>query len=274
MTYICTQIINAKIIRRVQIFYNREKTIKAKEKIGKEDLISEIWRRQFAPSNKIGNCTNLFRIHNPKDENEFCDKYFQYAEKNRHLSISKRGLTYDEFVNLVNDYMTKGNAVSGKTFDYDVYSNYALCHIITETYDGKKLEIEFKKFLEQLGYKCDYFEGTIDAKYGVDIKVTRGDNKISAIQIKPISFFKSKRIDVYKDRIGLVHKYHNFLNDYGYKTYYAIYYKDKKTGKVFWVKNGNGYRFKINELFTYDPNNIEQTLVSTQIKDDYHILGE
>lgn len=252
--------------------YVREKTIKAKNILRKYSIISEIWRRDFAPSNKIGNCTNLFRMHNPNNEEDFCNKYFEYAEKNRDLPISKRGLTYDEFRDLVNEYMSRANAASGKNYDFDTYYNDVLCHVITETYDGKLNEMQFKAFLENLGYKCSYFDGTIDGKYGVDIKVTRGDNKVSAIQIKPITFFKSKRSDVYKDRIAMIYKYHNFLKDYGYKTYYAIYEKNKTTGEIKWVKNGNGFRFKLDELFEYDINDITNTFKTKAIPDELSCL--
>ncbi len=258
----------------MQNFYFRNRTISAKEKIGKNGIISSIWHDNFAPSNKIGNCTNLFRMLEPKNEKDFCDKYFQYAEEHKELPISKRGLTYDEFTTLVNKYMIMGNTASDCDYDYDTYFNDALCHIITETYDGKIKELEFKKFLETLGYNCDYFDGSIDAKYGVDLKVTREDGKISAIQIKPISFFKSKRMDVRKDRISLIYKYHKFLKDYSCKTYYAIYYVNKENGCIFWLKNGNGYRFKIDELFTYDINDVYGTMKELPLKDDYHILGD
>ena len=135
------------------------------------------------------------------------------------------------------------------------------------------MELSFMRFLESLGYECDFFEGNIDAKYGVDIKVTRkSDGKTSAIQIKPITFFKSKRNDVHKDRVNLIHMYYNFLKDYNLKTYYAIYLKDKDNGNIFWLKNGDGFRFRLNEVFDYDVNNIDNTLRTKYLKDDFHYL--
>ena len=258
----------------MQNFYFKNRTIKAKEEIGKYGIISSIWRDKFAPSNKIGNCTNLFRKLKPKNEKDFCDKYFQYAEEHKDLPISQRGLTYTEFIELVKNYMESANKANGIEFTYETYFNDALCHIITETYDGKIMELSFMRFLESLGYECDFFEGNIDAKYGVDIKVTRkSDGKTSAIQIKPITFFKSKRNDVYKDRVNLIHKYNNFLKDYNIKTYYAIYLKDKDNGNVFWLKNGDGFRFRLNELFDYDVNNINSTLKTKYLKDDFQYLN-
>lgn len=254
----------------MQKFYYRKKTIKAKEEIGKYGPISQVWQKNFAPSDKIGNVTNLFQQIRPKNEEDFCTKYFQYAEEHKNLPISKRGLTYKEFVEMVNKYKSMADAASGMEIPYDTYFNDALCHVITETYDGKIAELDFIKILEKLGYKCDWFEGSIDAKYGVDIKITReSDNKVSAIQIKPIKFFRSRRNDVCEDRVKLVQKYYNFLKDYNCKTYYAIYRKDPKNGCLSWQKNGDGFRFKLNELFEYDENNIANTLKTKHIYDNF-----
>lgn len=257
----------------MQNFYFRDRTIKAKEEIGKYGIISEIWKDYFAPSNKIGNVTNLFMKLKPKDEKDFCDKYFQYAEEHKDLPISQRGLTYSEFVELVKNYMESANKANGIEFTYETYFNDALCHIITETYDGKIIELRFRRFLESLGYECDFFEGSIDAKYGVDIKVTRkSEGKTFAVQIKPISFIKSRRNDVHDARVELIYKYHNFLKDYKLKTYYAFYFKAKNTGNIFWLKNGDGFIFKLEELFSYDETNIDKTAKVKQIKDDFHYL--
>ena len=93
-------------------FYFKNRTIQAKKEIGKYETISNIWKHNFSPSNKIGNVTNLFVKLDPKNEKDFCDKYFRYAEEHKVLPISQRGLTYDEFVELVKKYMTMGNEFS------------------------------------------------------------------------------------------------------------------------------------------------------------------
>lgn len=258
----------------MHFFYNKEETLRAKEKLGKYSSISEIWRKKYAPSNRIGNCSNLFRLHKPKDENDFFEKYFRYAENNTHLPISQRGLTHSEFKELVKNYMDDADKTVDEQFSYEIYLNDCLCHIITETFSGKIQEMNFIAFLESLGYKCSFFDGKTDAKYGLDIKVTRHDGRVSAIQIKPLSFFKSNRSDVQKDRINLCVKYEETLRIYNIKTYYAIYYKDKETGEVLWLKNGNGYRFKIDELFNYDHNDIQGTFVRKPLIIDLHTLGK
>lgn len=248
--------------------YKWEETLKAKGILGKYDIISEIWRRRFAPSPEIGNCTNLFRKVKPKSYEDFCVKYFEYAEQNKNLPIKERGLTYDEFMSLANDYRTASNIVLKKEHPIELYINDALCHIITETYDGKLQEVKFMEYLESNGFKCEYFEGNIDATYGVDIKVTSPNNgKVFAIQIKPLSFFKSTRSDVHKDRIGMIEKYHKCINDLGIKTYYVIYSKDRNNGAISWIKNKNngGYKFKLNELFEYQIDNVYNTMSSKKI---------
>lgn len=235
--------------------------------------IALLWRNSFSGSNKVGNCTELFRLHQPANEKDFCDKYFEFAEANKNtLPIYQRGLSFGEFINLVYEYKSESDKLITQDFNFETYFNDALCHVITETFNGKIQEIMFKQYLEKLGYTCSYFEGWIDAKYGVDIKVTNSEGKVSAIQIKPISFFNSKRTDVVKDRINMCHKYENCLNDLGIKTYYAIYVKKKNDETVMWQKNGNGYRFKIHELCKYDPSDIEGTFEDVPFKQNIKLL--
>lgn len=256
----------------MQFLFDSNKCLEAKNILGKNSTISAIWRNCFAPSNKIGNCTNLYRKLNPKDCNDFYKKYVKYAECNRTLPISQRGLTYGELGLLAERYKMLSEEKTNLSYDLSVYLNDALCHIIVETWDGQKNEREFTQYLEKLGYKCSKFEGSIDAKYGVDIKVERGDGVVSAIQIKPISFFKSNRNDVQCDRIKLCLKYEDALKNLGIKTYYAIYIRDKETGDVMWVKNNGMYRFRINELFNYEPSDVRGTFTRLTLSDEYDKL--
>lgn len=256
----------------MQIFlYDRENTIKAKRLLAKNEKITKIWHDNFAPSNKIGNCSNLFKILNPRSEKDFFNKYFEYAEKNRIKQIRYRGLTYDEFALFVNNYMKMGNDGNGEVFTYDTYFNDAVCHIITETYDGKHREISIINYLEnKMDCKCSFFDGAIDATYGVDIKCQKG-NITQAIQVKPISFFLSHREDVIRDQIKLVSKYRKFYKDYGIKTYYVIYRDDN--GKISWKQNNNGgIKFSLKDLFDYDKANISSTISSKINKDGKFII--
>lgn len=256
----------------MQFLFNSDKCLKSKAILGKNSIISTIWHNYFAPSNKIGNCTNLYRLLEPTDCNDFYEKYVKYGEEHSYLPISKRGLSYNELVLLAEKYKKTVEDKLNVNYDLSMYFYDALCHIIVETWDGQQNERDFIKFLTNLGYNCSKFDGKIDAEYGVDIKVTRDDGRISAIQIKPISFFKSNRSDVQADRISLCVKYEEALKKFGFKTYYAIYSKDKTTGDITWVKNGSGYRFRINELFDYDPTDIRGTFRRYALPEVYEKL--
>lgn len=247
----------------MQIFcYNRENTVNAKKILGKNEEIRKIWKTFYAPSTSIGNCSNLFKILNPRNEEDFFNNYFQYAQEHKELSIWKRGLTYDEFAMTVNDYMKKGNEVSKyEEYGYDIYFNDMLCHIITETYDGKQRELSIIKYLEnKMGCKCSFYDGKIDATYGVDIRCQR-DGIEQAIQVKPISFFLSPKKDVHEDRVKLIEKHQMFKNDYGIKTYYVIYKTDAKYEETKWKLNDKGgMKFSLPDLFDYDDNDIANTI--------------
>lgn len=256
----------------MQLFFNKEECLKAKSLLGKNSVISTVWHDYFAPSNRIGNCTNLYRKLRPKSCDDFYLKYIDYAKNNPNLPISQRGLTYNELYSISERYKKVVEDKINLSYDVSVYFYDALCHIIVETWDGQQNERDFITYLNNLGYKCSKFEGSVDAKYGVDIKVERGDGRVSAIQIKPISFFKSNRSDVQSDRINLCIKYEEALNDMGIKTYYAIYVRDRNTGEITWVKNNGMYRFRISELFNYDPSDIRGTFTRLSLPEIYEKL--
>lgn len=241
------------------IQFDRESCIQARSILGKDKTASVTWRFNFAPSNRIGNCTNLYRKIRPKTVEEFFDKYIGFAEEHPSLPIRDRGLTEHEILQVARDYKMMSENGTDKNIEVSTYLYDALCHIIVETWDGQRNEREFADFLRSLGYRCENFDGSIDAKYGLDIKVTRADGRVSAIQIKPVSFFLSNRPDVQMDRINLCKKYEDALEQLGVKTYYAIYRTDKESGDTLWSKNGQGFRYRINELFSYQKGDIEGT---------------
>ena len=240
--------------------FNTDKCREAREALGRDKGVSDIWMRQFSPKTSIGLMSELYRKLSPTSPEDFYEKYVAYAEENHHLPIPDRGLTYEELLMLTGAYRQASLGHSLVTYSPEMYFYDALCHIILETWEGQQNEREFSLFLNKLGYKTETFDGNVDALYGLDIKVTRNDGKVSAIQIKPISFFTSKRPDVVEHRRLLCKKYEKAYTEMnGLKTYYAVYHRDKATGEVTWIKNGNGFRFKINELFIYDPRNIDGT---------------
>lgn len=256
----------------MQFEFDEQKCREAKAKLNSDDIM-KIWRKSFAPSNRIGNCTTLYRKLKPVDYNDFFIKYIKHAECHKNWKIWWRGLTYDEILDISKRFKKKVYEKTGVEHDISIFFYNVLCHIIIETFDGQKREEEFRKHLINLGYSVSTFDGDIDTTYGVDIKVTRGDGKVSAIQIKPLSFYKSNKGHVQRDRIGLCKKYENALDNLGIKTYYAIYCYDEDSGKTTWVMNPDGkLRFKINDLFGYDPNDIAGTFVRKQIPNTFKEL--
>ena len=130
--------------------FSKEQCIKAKSLLGKNGAISSIWRNIFAPSNRIGNCTNLYRILKPKSCEDFFDKYIKYASEHKELPISKRGLDEIELLLLAEKYRKIVSEKTGITHDLMVYYYDALCHIIVETWDGQQNERDFITFLTSL----------------------------------------------------------------------------------------------------------------------------
>ena len=257
----------------MQFEFDEQKCREAKAKLKKSGDIMGIWRKSFAPSNRIGNCTTLYRKLKPVDYNDFFIKYIDHAEHHKNWKTRWKGLTYDEILDLSERYKNKVYEETGVEYDVSTFFYDALCHIIIETFDGQKHEEEFRNYLINLGYSVSTFDGDIDTIYGMDVKVTRNDGKVSAIQIKPLSFYQSNRWDVQRDRIGLCEKYENALNNLGIKTYYAIYSHDKDSGKTSWVLNSDGkLRFKINDIFGYDPSDIAGTFVRKQIPNTFKEL--
>lgn len=245
----------------MQIKYSREDTLKAKAIIGKYDKIGCVFRNNFSPMNRVGNLTDLFRLHKPKSEEDFFNKYITYAEAHKNtLPVIKRGLTNDELLERATTYMSLANNSANTRFELDLYIKDMLCHLITETYDGKKYEMQFFNYLTSCGYEPEFVCGELDSEYGVDILIDKNEKSL-AIQVKPISFFKSTRSDVCQDKAKLIRNNYKLLQKRGIKTVYAIYHKDKKTNEVKWVVNKKGkFKFCLDELFSYDIKNIEGTL--------------
>lgn len=237
--------------------YDEEKCLKSKQILG----TNFIYQKKFAPSNKIGNCTTLFRKLEPIDKFDFYKKYFEYASTHINLPISERGLTYEEMVDSAKRY--KQEYENSKYFkeenEWELYYYNLILHVISETYDGKINEMSFKKYLEGNGCQCDWFSSMLDTSYGSDIRVEY-NGMIFAVQVKPYSFFLSKRKDVIEDRIALCLKYEKLLKEYSMKTYYAVYSKNGNIVK--WASKPNGKKlFKISDFVTYDVNNIKKTMV-------------
>ena len=204
----------------------------------------------------------------PTDYEDIYNKYLDYASKNITQPVLKRGLDYNGFYNLALEYKKLAEEKTNFKYDLSVYFYGLVCHAIIETLNGQNKEQELLKLLKLRGYDAHKEEGFKDTRYGVDVAV-KGINEDFYIQIKPITFFMSKKLDTQKDRINCCCKRNEMLEIEKIDTYYAIY--DLTDGILRWVgKDGNNVLFKVNDLFEYDENTlIVKPIPKNRIKLDF-----
>lgn len=244
--------------------YDEAKCIESKNILRRYSVVRNIYRSNFSHSDKIGNCARLFDKLQPLTTIDFYIKYLSYAQHHISEPISKRGLTYDELYNTALLFQKQCEEVIKAKYDLETYFYCLVCHIIYETFQGQNIERQFCKYIQKLGYKCEKFPSYLDTIYGLDLKVGVND-KTYGIQIKPKSFIAGNRTDLVKDQIALCIKYENTIRELNIKTYYA-FYSLNKDGQILWLKNNNnGFRFKINELFEYDPTDIGKSFVKKEL---------
>ena len=252
--------------------YNVQKSIESKGIVGKYWQFTEIYKNHFSYPRYIGPCVILCRILEPKNHEDFAEKYFNYAETHKHLPIVERGLTRDEFYKSACKYKRLAdNSVPNNNIPLEIFFHDLACHVFTETYDGhvtreKPLLSYIKTFInENASFPKDIKQ---DMNTGIDILVYNKDNKpLYGIQIKPSSFFigfsKGNKIDVIEDNKSLVNKYYNAKRDYGIETYYCIY--DDKRG---WICNSKGkFTFKLSNIYdinSYSENNYDKLTILTE----------
>lgn len=253
--------------------YNVHKSIEAKAIVGQYKQFAEIYKNNFSYPRFIGPCVALCRILKSTSYEDFAEKYFTYAEQNKNLPISLRGLTKDEFYDSavrykkLADIRVPNNNIPLETFFYDL-----TCHVFTETYDGHiEREVPLFNYLKNTLKLNVKFPETVDddVKTGVDIFIC--DEKgipIKGIQIKPSSFFigfsKGVKKDIIEDNQSLVKKYFTAKKEYNIETYYCIY--DDKFG---WVFNNerNKLTFKLNHIYdinSYSENNYKKLVILTE----------
>lgn len=244
----------------MEIFeFDINKCEESKKILNRNEESRLIYREKCSGSCFIGNCTNLYHKLKPLNYKDFYDKELKYAEENHDLPIKERGLTYEEFYMLAHKYKKLVENSTELIYDLSVYFYALVCHAIVETFMGQKMEGKIMNHISNKGFTAKKVEGLKDAKCGIDIEVT-GKGQHFYVQVKPISFFIAKYKDTKKDRIGLCRKREETLKSEDIDTFYAIYDSDWKTSQVKWVSNNGRILFRINNLFSYDKDNIETTL--------------
>lgn len=250
----------------MEIFdYDFKKCIECRNELNKNGDICKIYKDNCSHSDCIGNCTNLYYELKPVDYYDFYQKYLEYAKNHINWKISYRGLTYEELYNLSVNFKTLVEEQTNFKYDLEVYFYTLVCHIIIETFIGQDKEKRIMKYIEERGFKYEKVTGFKDSKNGVDILV-KGNNTKFYVQVKPISFFLSKKIDVHEDRVACCYKREEVLKREGIDTYYIIYDLDWQTLELKWVVNKKGgLLFKLSELLKYNKENITETIEKLHI---------
>ena len=246
----------------MEIFeFDIDECIRCKKILNRNKKSSSIYKDKCSYSCFIGNCTNLYHKLKPLNYKDFYDKELKYAEENHNLPISERGLTYEEFYMLAHKYKVLVEEYTALKYDISVYFYSLICHAIVETFVGQKTEGIAMNYISKKGYEVRKVEGKKDAKYGIDIEVI-GKEQHFYVQVKPISFFTAQREHTHEDRISACKKREKVLESpEKLDTYYMIYELNWKTSQIKWVpKKKNKLLFKIDDLFSYDKDNIETTL--------------
>ena len=240
--------------------YNEKEGARAKKILNDSVTLSSLYREKFSHKPRVGNCSMLFSKLQPKTPEEFFYKYITYATENKDkLPIKERGLTEEELIAISTEYMTEGNKALDFDYPFDLYLNTMIYHIITETFNGKQREMDVVNMLENMGYEGKINEGEDDSLYNMDISAYKEGKQQFAIQVKPISFFKSKKPDVEADQKKACEAYERAKRIHGITTYYMIY-KANPDKSWFWLKNLNNKKtFLIDKIFDYDPANIRKT---------------
>lgn len=237
--------------------YNREEATRCRDIQNRYPSLKMIYKHYIAPRKSIGTCSYLYKLLSPSSDVDFFEKYLRYGqEKKGILPVEKRGLSEEELLDKAREFMERGNKVIGNPMDFDTYLNALICHIITETFDGKLREEQIMKHMRQLGYDCCFCTDDLDTLYNIDIKVSKNGVDKFAVQVKPLSFFMGMTKDCVADKKKACVAFESVLRDFGLKTYYAIYDSKKQR----WLFNKEGkIAFDLRELFDYDPSNIDKT---------------
>ena len=237
-------------------FYNLEETLLAKNKLNKHAEIRNVFRHNFSPTKIIGNRTHLYNILKPKSEEDFFLKEIEYSNCHKNLPSLKRGCTNEEYIEHAKRFKELSEKKSNFNYDVNTYYHLLLCHTITETFIGQHKEQIIIDLFNNNGYKAEKVDSFLDAKYGIDIKLSN-DNFSCFLQIKPVSFFISEYPDTVNDRNLLTKKRENCLSETNLDTKYLIYDMDKKNNQIVWLLNKeNGIMHNFENLFDTTNSNL------------------
>lgn len=233
------------------IVFTETKCREAKAVLGKIGSAMSVWGTEFSPSRSIGKCSYLYKVLQPTSYEDFYEKYIKYAAEHPDESIPNRGLTEKELIELGHKY----KRLSEENADYEqplyMYVYDAICHIIVETYDGMEKERDALRLAKQHDGDVQPATYEYDSDYGMDMLSIKGGKIKYGIQIKPITFFRSTREDVKKDRRLMCIKHDKALKELDIETFYMIY--ERTPAGITWkTHEGNKLLWRFKDVVEYD----------------------
>lgn len=217
-----------------------------------------LWKRKYTSHLYCGFSIELCNLLKPQSAEDYYEKLNAYALSKKTLPIGKRGLTKNDLVDLAIIFQKDLLELHNINYTLEQCFYFFMQHAIVDVYNGYKQEEKIWEKIETIcpGATIEKVNRKMDLYYGCDLKMTHNDVEYY-IQVKPRSFFITMTKESIINKWKLCEKYERLLNDKGHKTYYVIYnqhfdfIKSKKTGK---------YLFYIDEIFTYDKNDIKKTM--------------
>lgn len=221
----------------------------------------------------IGSDVSLCKRINPKNYQEFYDKYVdEYSielpllpEPNEKDKKDKEerynnGRTEDYLLQLARKFKELYELIDDKIFTLTEYYDLIICHVIIETFNGYKNELNAQNIIltQNPNYKIIPIDSSyLDNSCGIDFFIKSDSDLLYMIQVKPKSFFVATRTDVVKDKqnhmIGGV-KYNNLKKWVDNNRNKYKFGNENLLFMVYDSRNNNDF-IKINNKYTNTINN-------------------
>ena len=173
-------------------------TIKSREhyinlKNNTHRFLDNIYKRNFAPRNKIGSCSYLYKILKPTSYADFLNKYVNYTNGDNSATLYGRSL--ETIIEMSKSFQAKAEKEFKDEKNYPSmtfmdYYDLLILHIIIETYDGQRAEEYYRELYENKGFNVSIPDENDDAVMGIDF-IIHGPEQTHFIQVKPRTFATS-----------------------------------------------------------------------------------
>lgn len=206
--------------------------------------LTVIWRKEGAPSTKIGKCVECYKkwfptimesIHNRFSYEDFGKYYFKNCK------------SYEEIVKLAEHLQTLFTEHKNVFLDkkdeilnLDNIIDLIVLHAVVETFFGTSIENRVANYIKEKGRQIIKDEN-LDRTYGIDLLVeSKNKGKFVGIQIKPISFFIGKKQDLIEDREKVFEQFNKLqVKRPDIEQLFFVIYRKEDYGEVKFLTNND-----------------------------------